>query len=119
MKPRVISIDGFAWLNWPDPAARLPVLRGLAERGVLAAGMETVFPSTTWPTHASLVTGVSPSAHRLAADREALGAHLPWTGARDGQAAVTCPFDRSSAAGAGRPGLSPRLRPLPPRAASP
>ena len=65
MKPRVIiiSIDGFAAFYWRDPAVRAPVLRRLAECGALAAGMETVFPSTTWPTHASLVTGVSPRAH--------------------------------------------------------
>jgi predicted AlkP superfamily pyrophosphatase or phosphodiesterase len=30
--------------------------------------METVFPSTTWPTHASLVTGVSPRAHGVVAN---------------------------------------------------
>ena len=59
----VISIDGFAAFYWRDPAARLPTLRRLAERGVVAAGMETVFPSTTWPTHVSLVTGVSPIVH--------------------------------------------------------
>lgn len=59
----VISIDGFAAFYWRDPAARLPTLRRLAERGVVAAGMETVFPSTTWPTHVSLVTGVRPSVH--------------------------------------------------------
>jgi len=70
MKPRVIviSIDGFAAFYWRDPAVRAPVLRGLAERGALAAGMETVFPSTTWPTHASLVTGVSPLAHGVVAN---------------------------------------------------
>ncbi len=59
----VISLDGFAAFYWRDPAARMPVLRGLAERGALAAGVETVFPSTTWPTHASLVTGVRPHVH--------------------------------------------------------
>jgi predicted AlkP superfamily pyrophosphatase or phosphodiesterase len=70
MKPRVIiiSIDGFAAFYWRDPAVRAPVLRGLAERGALAAGMETVFPSTTWPTHASLVTGVAPRAHGVVAN---------------------------------------------------
>jgi predicted AlkP superfamily pyrophosphatase or phosphodiesterase len=48
MKPRVIiiSIDGFAAFYWRDPLVRAPVLRRLAERGVLAGGMETVFPST-------------------------------------------------------------------------
>ena len=30
--------------------------------------METVFPSTTWPTHVSMVTGVSPRAHGVVAN---------------------------------------------------
>jgi predicted AlkP superfamily pyrophosphatase or phosphodiesterase len=64
----VISIDGFAAFYWDDPEARLPTLRRLAERGIRAAGMETVFPSTTWPTHVSMVTGVSPSAHGVVAN---------------------------------------------------
>ena len=59
----VISIDGFAAFYWRDPAARMPTLRRLAERGAVAAGMETVFPSTTWPTHVSLGTGVRPDVH--------------------------------------------------------
>jgi predicted AlkP superfamily pyrophosphatase or phosphodiesterase len=59
----VISIDGFAAFYWRDPAARMPNLRRLADRGVVAAGMETVFPSTTWPTHVSLGTGVRPDVH--------------------------------------------------------
>ena len=63
--PRVIliSIDGLAHFYWNDPAARTPVLRGLAERGAVADGMATVFVSTTWPCHVSLVTGVSPRTH--------------------------------------------------------
>jgi predicted AlkP superfamily pyrophosphatase or phosphodiesterase len=63
--PRVllISIDGLAHFYWADPAARMPVLRGLAERGAVADGMATVFVSTTWPSHVSLVTGVAPRAH--------------------------------------------------------
>src|SRR5204862_5404478 len=59
----ILSIDGFAAFYWRDPQARLPTLRRLAARGVVAAGMEAVFPSTTWPTHVSLVTGVRPSLH--------------------------------------------------------
>src|SRR5215470_17170572 len=64
--PRVIliSIDGLAHFYWTDPAARMPVLRGLADRGALATGgMGTVFVSTTWPSHVSIVTGVGPRAH--------------------------------------------------------
>src|ERR671919_754189 len=64
----VISIDGFAAFYWRDEQARLPTLRRLAERGAVAAGVETVFPSTTWPTHTSLTTGVSPRAHGVVAN---------------------------------------------------
>ena len=59
----LISIDGLAHFYWSDPAARMPVLHGLAERGAIADGMATVFVSTTWPSHVSLVTGVGPRAH--------------------------------------------------------
>jgi predicted AlkP superfamily pyrophosphatase or phosphodiesterase len=59
----VVSIDGLAAFYFREPAARMPGLRALAERGVVAARMETVFPSTTWPTHVSLVTGVAPDRH--------------------------------------------------------
>ena len=59
----LISIDGFAAFYWRDPRVKAPTLRRLAERGVVAERMETVFPSTTWPTHASLVTGVRPATH--------------------------------------------------------
>src|SRR5437764_945 len=59
----LISIDGLAHFYWTDPAARMPVLRGLAERGASAGGMATVFVSTTWPSHVSLVTGVGPRTH--------------------------------------------------------
>jgi predicted AlkP superfamily pyrophosphatase or phosphodiesterase len=64
----VLSIDGFASFYWRDSQARLPTLRRLAERGVVAAGMEAVFPTTTWPTHVSLGTGVSPRTHGVVAN---------------------------------------------------
>ena len=70
MKPRVVmvSIDGFAAFYWTDERARLPHLRRLAERGAVATGMEAVFPTTTWPTHVSMVTGVSPRTHGVVAN---------------------------------------------------
>ncbi len=70
MKRRVvvISIDGFAAFYWTDPQVRGRALRRLAERGALAASMEAVFPTTTWPTHVSLVTGVSPKTHGVVAN---------------------------------------------------
>src|SRR5690242_3880804 len=70
VKPRVvaISIDGFAAFYWDDPRARLPRLRRLAERGAIATSMEAVFPTTTWPTHVSMVTGVRPRTHGVVAN---------------------------------------------------
>ena len=63
MRLLLVSIDGFAAFYWRDPRVKAPTLRRLAERGVVAERMETVFPSTTWPTHVSIVTGLSPAAH--------------------------------------------------------
>lgn len=62
----VASLDGLAAFYWSDPRLRIPTLRALAERGVVARGMDTVVPSTTWPTHVSLVTGVTPMRHGVA-----------------------------------------------------
>src|SRR3989442_788569 len=64
----LISLDGFASFYWTDPRVRMPTLRRLAERGVVAHRMECVFPSTTWPTHASMVTGVRPDRHGVVAN---------------------------------------------------
>ncbi|MGH7312316.1 MAG: alkaline phosphatase family protein, partial [Candidatus Rokuibacteriota bacterium] len=64
----LISLDGFASFYWTDPRVRMPTLRRLAERGVVARRMECVFPSTTWPTHASMVTGVRPDRHGVVAN---------------------------------------------------
>ena len=47
---------------------RAPTLRALAERGTVADGVTAVFPSTTWPTHVSLVTGVKPARHGVVAN---------------------------------------------------
>jgi len=64
----LISLDGFASFYWTDRRVRMPTLRRLADRGVVARRMECVFPSTTWPTHASMVTGVRPNRHGVVAN---------------------------------------------------
>ena len=64
----LVSVDGLAGFYWDDPRARMPRLRALAERGALARRMATVFPSTTWPSHASLVTGTTPDHHGVVAN---------------------------------------------------
>ena len=64
----LVSIDGFADFYWRDERVKAPTLRALAERGVVADGVTAVFPSTTWPTHVSLVTGVRPARHGVVAN---------------------------------------------------
>ncbi|HUR59913.1 MAG TPA: ectonucleotide pyrophosphatase/phosphodiesterase, partial [Opitutaceae bacterium] len=59
----LISIDGLAAYHFDDPKADMPMIRSMAARGARAESMETSFPSVTWPTHTTLVTGVSPGRH--------------------------------------------------------
>lgn len=65
MPPAValVSVDGLGAALLADPSLELPVLRGLQERGVTAAGLRPVFPSVTWPCHSTLITGVPPRVH--------------------------------------------------------
>lgn len=102
----VVSIDGLAAFYLGDPAARMPELRRLAERGVVASRMETVFPSTTWPTHVSLVTGVAPDRHGVVGNsilNRRTGAREDLTGdpVYDAPALVRAPtvYDVAHAAG--------------------
>ena len=59
----LVSVDGLAASYLDDPRANLPTLRKLAKTGAVAKGMITSFPSVTWPSHTSLVTGVQPAKH--------------------------------------------------------
>ena len=62
----LISLDGFRW-DYLDraPAVRL---RELAARGVRAERMVPSFPSKTFPNHYTLVTGLYPEHHGIAAN---------------------------------------------------
>jgi predicted AlkP superfamily pyrophosphatase or phosphodiesterase len=106
MRALVISIDGFAGFYWDDPRARIPTLRRLAERGAVSPRMQAVFPTTTWPTHVSLVTGVTPARHGVAANHvlnRAAGITEDLTGdpVYDAADLVRVPtvYDRAHAAG--------------------
>jgi predicted AlkP superfamily pyrophosphatase or phosphodiesterase len=61
----LVSVDGLSAEALADATLNLPSLRGLAARGVSAAGLAPVFPSVTWPCHATLVTGVTPAKHGI------------------------------------------------------
>jgi predicted AlkP superfamily pyrophosphatase or phosphodiesterase len=60
----MILIDGLPAYLLDDPQASLPVIRGLAQEGVVAkGGMRVSDPSITWPNQTSLVTGSHADRH--------------------------------------------------------
>ncbi len=70
----VISIDGFdaRFLNDPALKVKVPNIRRLMKAGA-SATVIGVAPSETWPSHASLVTGVSPWQNGVIADKPPSG----------------------------------------------
>ena len=64
----LVSVDGLAATYLDDPKADLPTLRQLRTLGASAEGMITSFPSVTWPSHTSLITGTRPRTHGVLAN---------------------------------------------------
>jgi predicted AlkP superfamily pyrophosphatase or phosphodiesterase len=64
----LVSVDGLAASYLDDPKADLSTLRKLRKLGAAADGMITSFPSVTWPSHTSLITGVRPRTHGVLAN---------------------------------------------------
>ena len=66
--PRVVifSIDGLR----PDALlqAGAPAIMGLASRGAYTWQAQTIMPSTTLPSHASMLSGFTPSVHGITWD---------------------------------------------------
>ncbi len=61
----LISLDGFPAYALDDPRLPTPTLRRLAREGAVAAAMQPVNPTVTWPNHTSMVTGVDASEHQV------------------------------------------------------
>jgi hypothetical protein len=64
----LISIDGLlpsSYLPVPGQPPLMPVLDGLRQRGSWAEGVEVQYPSLTYPSHTSIVTGVRPARHGI------------------------------------------------------
>lgn len=64
----LISIDGLPgrYVTSPDRFdLKVPTLRQLKLNGAFAEGVESVYPSQTYPAHTSLVTGVPPAKHGI------------------------------------------------------
>ncbi len=63
----VLSVDGLRpdIYRAPEMRRRFPNLNELEKAGASAESVETVYPSTTYPAHATIVTGVAPRAHGI------------------------------------------------------
>ncbi len=64
----VVSLDGVRpefCHRASDFGVRLPNLQELVAAGASAAAVESIYPTTTYPAHATLVTGVPPRQHGI------------------------------------------------------
>jgi len=106
----VVSVDGLdqRYLRDRDRLGlRIPNIRRLLQQGHYAQGVVGVYPTVTWPSHTSLITGVRPDQHGILGNRrgrqeggdyywttDLLKARTLWQAARDRNwttAAVTWP----------------------------
>lgn len=68
----VISVDGLdhRYLRDCDSLGlRIPVLRSLMKQGELTEGIVGVVPTVTWPSHTTMITGVTPAQHGILGNR--------------------------------------------------
>jgi len=59
----LISVDGFRPDFYLDTAWPTHNIRALMNNGAYAKGVNSVFPSMTYPSHTTMVTGVQPAKH--------------------------------------------------------
>lgn len=59
----LVTIDGFRPDFYMDPSWATPNLRKMKDSGVCARGVNSVFPSVTYPNHTTIITGVPPAKH--------------------------------------------------------
>jgi hypothetical protein len=68
----VISVDGLdhRYLRDADKLGlKIPHLRRLMREGEWTDGVVGVFPTVTWPSHTSIISGVTPAAHGILGNR--------------------------------------------------
>ena len=81
----VISIDGLdhRWLSDRDRLGlRIPNLRKLVDEGVLADGVVGIVPTVTWPSHTTMITGVTGPEHGIFSNSPPGKPGLRWWYAR-------------------------------------
>ena len=80
----VLSVDGLDWRYLRDRdqlGLHIPHLRQMLQEGRYAQGVVGVWPTITWPSHTSLITGVRPDQHGILGNRrpKAEGGDYYWT----------------------------------------
>ena len=68
----VVSVDGLDWRYLRDRdqlGLHIPTLRALLTKSRVAQGVIGVWPTITWPSHTSLITGVRPDQHGILGNR--------------------------------------------------
>lgn len=73
----VISVDGLDQRDLDSSSNRIPHIRKLMAEGQAAAGVTGVVPTITWPSHTTLITGVTPAVHGIEWNRMPSGDY-PW-----------------------------------------
>lgn len=61
----LVSIDGFRPDFYLDKSWPTPNLQALMKEGSYAKGVRCIFPSVTYPSHTTLITGVFPAKHGI------------------------------------------------------
>ena len=63
----VISIDGMcaSWYRSPARGLKIPNILRLKQEGSYAEGVEGVYPTVTYPSHTTIVTGKLPAEHGI------------------------------------------------------
>lgn len=59
----LISIDGLRPDFYLDRSWHTPNLRKLMQQGVYSEGVNSIFPSVTYPSHTTIITGAYPATH--------------------------------------------------------
>lgn len=61
----LVSIDGFRPDFYMEAKWPAPYLKWMAENGAKAEGVRGVYPSVTYPSHTTLITGAKPARHGI------------------------------------------------------
>jgi hypothetical protein len=78
----VLSVDGLDWRYLRDAdrlGLKISNIRRIMAEGEVTHGIIGVYPTVTWPSHTSILTGVRPDQHGILGNRRPNGGDYYWT----------------------------------------